>query len=83
MSPESLQELRVIFKANKSPSEKRPGTLSGCVGHGRLSREGTQVAFLKGGKNGTLKHDRNLKGLRKMGTAGKARWLEGGLASVP
>ena len=48
--PERLEDLRLIFKANKSPLEKWPHTLLGHVVHGSLSREGMKVAFLKDGK---------------------------------
>ena len=48
--PESLEEPRLTLKAKESPLEKWLGTLSGCVVHGSLSREGTKVAFLKEGK---------------------------------
>ena len=50
MSPESLEELRSTFEANKSPLEKWPGTLFSCVVHRSISGEGTKVAFLKDGK---------------------------------
>ena len=48
--PECLEELRLTLKANKSPLEKCPGTLFGCVVHGSLLREGTKVAVPKDGK---------------------------------
>ena len=38
MSPESLKELRLTFKASKSPLEKWPGTLLCHMVHGSLSR---------------------------------------------
>ena len=46
----TLEELRLTFKANEGPLEKWPGTLSGCVVHSSLSREGMKVTFLKVGK---------------------------------
>ena len=51
LSPESLKELRLTFKASESLLEK-PGTMVSCTVHGSLSREGAKVAFLKAGAIG-------------------------------
>ena len=48
--PESLEEVRLIFKANEIPLEKWPGILFAHVVHGSLSREEVKIAFLKDGK---------------------------------
>ena len=51
--PESLEELRVTFKANKRPLETKALVpwffMQNFPGYS-ISREGTRVAFLKDGK---------------------------------
>ena len=54
LSPESFEELRLTFEANKSSLEKWPGTLFGHMVHASLSREETKVALLKIWQGGTL-----------------------------
>ena len=91
---ETLGELRLTFEANKSPLEKRPGTLFCHVVYASLSRSGMKVAFLNNGKEDTLRHQYpsilypsspcgDIKDLRNIGTEGKTLWLLCGFASVP
>ena len=84
MSPESLKELRLTFKASTSPLEKWPGACLGTWFMAVFPGLGTKVAFLKDGKEGTSRHFGVLKNLRNppelVSTSDKARWQLCGLA---
>lgn len=78
ISPVSLKELRLTFRANQSPLQKWSDTLLGHIVHSSLSRWEMMVAFLKDCKEGTSRHCGNLKDLKNWpiptGIVGRAWW---------
>ena len=73
--PESLEEVRLIFKANEIPLEKWPGILFAHVVHGSLSREGTKVAFLKAARK-NLTAQLKPQGLERGGTSASLKDIQ-------
>ena len=69
--PESLEELRLTFTANKSSLEKRPGASVGCLAHGSCSREGRRLLSWKMARR-NIKTWQEPQGLEKIGIAGIA-----------